>query len=146
MSKLAEPPVAYSVPPGLAADRWKPVSGSRFLDHVGPILMRDDGTNLRYGFVMEPKHDNSQRRGHGGMIMTLCDDAMGCAAQASRPNHMLFTIGFDCQFISGALEGEFVEARCEVVRTTRSLVFMRSTCMAGDRVVATASGIWKVLA
>ena len=41
--------------------------------------------------------------------------------------------------------GEFVEAHCEVMRVTRSLIFMRSTLMVGDRLVAMASGVWKIL-
>ncbi len=107
--------------------------------------MKPGEDGFRVGFVVEEKHDNTQRRSHGGMIMTLCDDGMGHAAQAARKGEQLFTVAFDCQFISGAQHGEFVEVVCEVVRSTRSLVFMRSTCLVGDRVVATASGIWKVL-
>jgi acyl-coenzyme A thioesterase PaaI-like protein len=41
--------------------------------------------------------------------------------------------------------GEFVEAKCEVVRRTRSLIFMNAELVVGDRVVATAKGIWKAL-
>jgi acyl-coenzyme A thioesterase PaaI-like protein len=41
--------------------------------------------------------------------------------------------------------GDFVEAHCEIVRITRSIIFMRGTLMVGDRVVASASGVWKIL-
>jgi acyl-coenzyme A thioesterase PaaI-like protein len=77
--------------------------------------------------------------------MTLCDDAMGHTAIAARPGATMFTVSFECQFISGSEIGEFLEAHCEVVRATRSLMFMRSTCRVGDRVVAASSGIWKVM-
>jgi acyl-coenzyme A thioesterase PaaI-like protein len=120
-------------------------SNSPFLDLVGPVWRRIEGDKLRFGIFVSEKHDNSQRRAHGGVIMTFCDEGMGVTANAARPGEILFTVSFDCQFTSGATEGEFVEVLCEVVRATRSLMFMRSTCMIGDRVVAICSGVWKVL-
>ena len=41
--------------------------------------------------------------------------------------------------------GEFVEARTEIVRRTRSVVFVRGRLGVGGRQVLAASGIWKVL-
>jgi acyl-coenzyme A thioesterase PaaI-like protein len=49
------------------------------------------------------------------------------------------------QFIAAVQLGEFVEAHCEVVRLTRSIIFMRATMLVGTRTVALASGIWKIL-
>ena len=80
---------------------------SNFLSH--PVWTKTDGDVRRFGFLVEPKHDNTQQRSYGGiMIMTLC------------------------------------EARCEMVKSTRSLVFMRAICTMGDRVVAACSGVCKV--
>ena len=42
--------------------------------------------------------------------------------------------------------GEFAEIEVEIVRATRSLVFLRGVMRVGDRVVATADGVWKILA
>ena len=39
--------------------------------------------------------------------------------------------------------GGFVEAKCRVGRRTRSLIFMSGEITVGDRVVATANGVWK---
>lgn len=137
--------VAPLTPKMLRASGWTHSPASNFLSHVGPVWMKMEAGQCRFGFVVEDKHDNTQGRAHGGMIMTFCDDAMGNAARAASGAEKLFTISFECQFISGAAQGEFAEVECEVVRSTRSLVFMRSTCFVGDRVVATAGGIWKVL-
>jgi hypothetical protein len=49
------------------------------------------------------------------------------------------------QFVTAGNLGEFIEVRPEVVRKASSLVFMRGDVMAGSRVVATATGIWKIL-
>ena len=41
--------------------------------------------------------------------------------------------------------GEFVVSYPEVVRVTRSVVFMRAKMFVGKRVVVTTNGIWKIL-
>ena len=47
----------------------------------------------------------------------------------------------------GALAlGEFADLQAEITRATRSLVFLRGTMRVGDRTVATADGVWKILA
>jgi len=55
------------------------------------------------------------------------------------------TIQLDMHFIDAVRIGEFVEAHCRVVRRTRSVVFMSADLMVGTRLIATASGMWKVL-
>ena len=46
----------------------------------------------------------------------------------------------------GAVQlGEFAYVRSELVKVTRSLVFLRGTMTVGDRIVATADGVWKIL-
>ncbi len=49
------------------------------------------------------------------------------------------------QFIGGVKIGDFVEAHCDVVRETRSVLFIEGKLKVGARIVASASGIWKIL-
>lgn len=124
---------------------WVRVRSTGFVDLIGPLWSNPEGGHHRCGFVVRGKHDNSAERAHGGMIMAFGDEAMGVTASATRPGIQLFTISFDCQFIGGAKLGDFVEIDCEIVRETKSLVFMRGTCFVGESVVATCGGVWKVL-
>jgi acyl-coenzyme A thioesterase PaaI-like protein len=48
-------------------------------------------------------------------------------------------------FVDAVQVGEFVECRAKVVRRTRALVFMSGELVVGQRVVATAHGVWKTL-
>ena len=126
----------------LESTGWSRMSVSNFSDLVGPVWQR--GAEPRFAFIVDTKHDNSLGRSHGGMIMTFCDDGMGVTARIPHGGVPLFTIEFGCRFISGPKRGELVELRCEIVKATRSLIFMRGTCHVGDRVIATCDGIWKV--
>jgi acyl-coenzyme A thioesterase PaaI-like protein len=49
------------------------------------------------------------------------------------------------QFIDTVKIGDFVEAHCDVMRKTRSILFVESKLKVGTRIVATGSGIWKIL-
>lgn len=126
-----------------AEEGWKPALPSPYTDLIGDILVkRKDGARV-YGFRIEGKHDNSTGRAHGGLIMSFCDEAMGIEAHDPKSDDIFFTVNFECQFISGAMIGEFLELTVERSGAGRSIVFMRGTCRAGDRLVATCTGVWK---
>ena len=80
------------------------------------------------------------------MLTTFADQAMGMTARTRTGGKKHATIELNMQFVGSVRLGEFVEAQCEVVRATRSIVFMRAKMVVGTRIVATASGIWKILA
>lgn len=129
----------------LQASSWTRIRPSGFTSLIGPLWSNQEGEHRRCGFVVRAKHDNTALRAHGGMIMAFCDEALGITASDSRPDAQLFTISFECQFIGGAKMGDFVEVECEIVQKTSSLIFMRGTCVTGQRIVATCAGVWKVL-
>jgi acyl-coenzyme A thioesterase 13 len=51
---------------------------SPFLDHNGPFFYRrtEDGAFV-IGLRILPKHANARGGAHGGLLMTLCDIALG---------------------------------------------------------------------
>jgi uncharacterized protein (TIGR00369 family) len=128
-----------------AGEGWEVVQNTAFGDLVGPIWMREEGEHLRFGFVVAPKHLNRAGNLHGGMLMTLADQSMAIAARKATGAKRHATIELNTQFVGGVRLGEFVESRPEVVRATRSVVFMAAKMFVGTRVVVTTSGIWKII-
>jgi uncharacterized protein (TIGR00369 family) len=124
---------------------WEIVGGTAFGELVGPIWRHEEGGQLRFGFVALPKHGNRAGNLHGGMLMTFADQAMAMTARQATSGKPHATIELNIQFVGTVRIGEFVEARCEVVRATRSVVFMQAKMFVGDRTVATTNGIWKIL-
>ena len=112
---------------------------------VGPLWERREGEHATLAFLAEAKHLNRRGVVHGGMLLAFADQALGVAAWEVNGGAPQATIQLDTHFIAPVQVGEFVEARCHVVRRTRSLLFMAGTCVVGSRVVATAHGVWKVL-
>lgn len=132
--------------PDLIADGWKPIRPGAFVHLVGPFHTRMVDGRPQFCFRVAPKHDNTQGRPHGGMLMAFLDKALGLSAHIARPREAFFTAGFNCQFIGGSVVGDLVVAEAQVVGATGSLMFMRGDCKVGDRTIASATGIWKKVA
>jgi uncharacterized protein (TIGR00369 family) len=128
-----------------ASAGWEIVNNTAFGELVGPIWRHEGGGRLRFGFVVARKHLNRAGNLHGGMLMTLADQAMAMTARTVTGGKRHATIELNIQFVGAVRLGEFIEAHGEVVRATRSVVFMQAKMFVGERVVATTNGIWKIL-
>lgn len=128
-----------------AAAGWDLDDDEGFLALVGPVWKRRSGETDRYAFVAEPKHHNRRGVVHGGMLMTFADRAMGRACRYANAHKPQATVQLDVHFIDAVKIGEFVEAKCRVVRRTHTLMFASAELAVGTRVVATANGVWKTL-
>jgi len=94
-----------------------------------------DAPNPRRIFI------SGQKRGVFGRIKR--ELTRRSAIEAERQPQM--TVQLDMHFVDAVRVGDFVEARCTVVRRTRTLVFMSAELVVGERVVATANGVWMTL-
>ena len=103
--------------------------------------MRRNGDSYLYAFLAEPKHHNRRGVVQGGMLMTFADRSMGMTCWYANECQPQATVQLDMHFIDAVAVGQFVEAKCKVVRRTRSLVFMSAELVVGDCVVATANGV-----
>jgi len=125
-----------------AAHGWERVKAHNFGELIGPIWRRGDAL---FGIIAAEKHRNHRGIVHGGMLMSFADQAMGMTGRRATGDKPHATIEMNIQFVGAVRFGDFVEARCEVVRKARSVLFMRSALVVGEKTVATASGIWKIL-
>lgn len=142
------PELVWAAPTGFdpAREGWERRSDEGFVGLIGPFWQRRDNDRSALGLLTEPKHHNRRGVVQGGVLMTLADRALGTGAWHETGGKPQATVQLDVHFVETVKIGEFVEARGQVVRRTHSLVFMRGTLVVGSRVVATADGVWKILA
>jgi len=142
-----KPPSNSDVPTPFdpAAAGWERYRDEGFIGLVGPFWTRRSGDIHLYAFLAEPKHHNRRGVVQGGMLMTFADRSMGMTCWYANGRRPQATVQLDVHFVDAVQIGEFVEAKCEVVRRTRALVFMNAELVVGTRVVATAKGVWKTL-
>lgn len=110
---------------------------------TGPFHLRDepDGTT-RCGVLPEARHTNATGVLHGGFLMTFADFAMFAIARKELPGFAV-TVSAHSDFVGAGRAGELLEATGEVVRATRSLVFVRGMMSQGATTVMTFSGVLK---
>jgi uncharacterized protein (TIGR00369 family) len=82
-----------------------------------------------------------------GAIVSLIDTASGTAAWATLGKFVpLVTLDLRIDYLRPALRGETIHARCECVKLTRRIAFVRGVAHAGDpaRPVAHSAGTFMV--
>ena len=132
--------MSSAVPPG-----WAPMPTQPFGAYVGPFYRPVEGDALRVGFATDERHGNKRGVTQGGMLATAFDVALGNACWAAVDQRPCATVQLAVQYVGALQLGAFAVIQAEIVRATRSLVFARGVMTAGDQVIATADGVWKVL-
>jgi uncharacterized protein (TIGR00369 family) len=123
---------------------WKLWSTDPFELLSGPFYSRqtDDGAMV-CAFRAEPKHMNGGGFMHGGCLMTFADYALFCIGTDALQDSGSVTAQLSGEFLDAAKVGEIIEARGEVTRAGRSLVFIRGLISTAARPLLTFSGIVK---
>lgn len=141
--KSAMSNAANLLPPGA-----EEISRAGFNRHVGPLYRLADGDGgglFRYAFIAREHHMNAAGSVHGGMLMTFMDVAMSRTSRVAAGARSLSTVSLNCDFVAAGRLGDLIEARVRVTRATRTLVFMSCEVAAGDRVLATGTGLWRIV-
>ena len=114
-----------------------------------PVMLgmwrRAEGEGFALGFQTDPGQNNGNGAVHGGTLATFIDHTLGRVARTAAGGVKVATIQLDLHYLAPGRPGDFVEARGEVVRRTRSVIFVRGTLSVAGRGVLSASGIWKIL-
>ena len=129
----------------LASLGWSKVDASGFIELVGPLWHRMVDEAHEYALVAEDKHHNRRGVVQGGVMMTFADRTCGMTGRFVSGSPSLATAQFDTQFIDAAKIGETLMSRPRLIRGTRSLLFMSTEVTAGERVVAVAHGVFKIM-
>lgn len=131
----------------LLAEGWRRLPAVRYSGALGPVLAKRTGDRV-IACLLAQEHLANDNLGvvHGGAIMTFADMALGLACGVANDGQGNFvTAQLSVQFTASANVGDAVTCEPEVIRKTSSLVFVRGLIVAGDRTVASADGIFKLL-
>jgi uncharacterized protein (TIGR00369 family) len=125
------------------------ISLGGFNRHAGPIWRlpvegEGDTAVRRFALPVTEKHLNSAGSVHGGMLMTFADIAMSQTSRAVSGAASCSTVSLTCDFVGPGKLGEILEARVRLTRRTRTMVFLSADVVCGTRVIAVATGLWKI--
>ena len=117
-----------------------------FMKHNGGLLFRTISENeYEFKATIKENHLNAAGITHGGFIATFVDAGAGTAAHRSADQNPCVTISLELKFISAVKLGQELVGKTKIQKKTKSMVFLTCKLTAEDKIVATASGIWKIL-
>jgi uncharacterized protein (TIGR00369 family) len=129
-----------AAPPGWRhADQFDP-----FEAYLGPYFERMYEGTREFAFVIDDRHTNAQGVAHGGALLTFADAALGYAIWEATDRGPCVTVSQQSNFLSSAVAGDLITCRPEVVRKAREVIFMRADFKVADRIVFTATAIWRI--
>lgn len=135
-------PVVLAEGPFAGWSTWSE-GGDPFETAVGPFCFRLDGERARCAFQPRPEHLNGGGTIHGGALMSFADFALFCIAHKELRGAVAVTLTCNSEFLSaGGLDG-WVEAEGEVLRETRTLIFVRGLVTQTSRPLLAFSGTLK---
>ena len=117
-----------------------------FMKHNGGLLFKTISED-EYIFktTIKENHLNAAGITHGGFIAAFIDAGAGTAAHRSTGQNPCVTISLEIKFISPVKLGQELIGKTKIQKKTKSMVFLTCELTAENKIVATSSGVWKIL-
>ena len=117
-----------------------------FMKHNGGLLFRNiSETEYEFKSIINQNHLNAANITHGGFIATLIDAGAGTSAHRASNNSPCVTISLDLKFIGASKAGDEIIGKVKILKKTKSLIFLFCQLFCDEKIIASASGIWKIL-
>ena len=117
-----------------------------YMKHNGGLLFREISKNeYEFKTKIEKKHLNLAGITHGGYIASIIDAGAGTGAHRSTDGKPCVTVSLDIKFIGSTVLGDEIVGFTKIQKITNSMVFLICHLECRSKIIATASGIWKIL-
>jgi len=117
-----------------------------FMKHNGGVLFRNiSETEYEFKSTINKNHLNAAGITHGGYLSALVDAGAGTAAHRSSENAPCVTISLDLKFIGPSKIGDEIIGNVKILKKTKSLVFLFCELKCDDKIITSATGVWKIL-
>ena len=117
-----------------------------FMKHNGGILFRNVSENeYEFKSTINENHLNAAGITHGGYLSALVDAGAGTAAHRSVDNAPCVTISLDLKCIGASKIGDEITGNVKILKKTKTLVFLNCELRCNNKIITSASGVWKIL-
>ena len=117
-----------------------------FMKHNGGILFKTiNDHEYQFKTKIKETHLNAAGITHGGFIAAFIDAGAGTAAHRASKGSPCVTISLELKFISAVSLGQELIGNTKIQKKTKSMVFLTCELNVSNKIVATASGVWKIL-
>ena len=117
-----------------------------FMKHNGGVLFRNiSDSEYEFKSIINQNHLNAANITHGGFIAAIIDAGAGTSAHRASNNSSCVTISLDLKFIGASKAGDEIIGKVKILKKTKSLIFLFCQLFCDEKIIASASGIWKIL-
>ena len=117
-----------------------------FMKHNGGVMFRTiSETEYEFKSTINENHLNAAGITHGGYLAALIDAGAGTAAHRAADNAPCVTISLDLKFIGSSKIGDEVIGITKILKKTKTLVFLFCELKCENKIITSASGVWKIL-
>ena len=117
-----------------------------FMKHNGGLLFKTiSESEYEFKATIKENHLNAAGITHGGFIAAFVDSGAGTAAHRSADDSPCVTVSLELKFISSVHLGQELVGKTKIQKKTKSMVFLTCVLTVANKIVATASGVWKIL-
>ena len=117
-----------------------------FMKHNGGLLFKViSEKEYLFKTTIKENHLNAAGITHGGFIAAFVDAGAGTAAHRASDQNPCVTISLELKFISPVQLGQELVGKTKIQKKTKSMVFLTCELTCANKIVATASGVWKIL-
>ena len=117
-----------------------------FMKHNGGVMFRNiSDTEYEFKSIINENHLNAAGITHGGYLSALVDAGAGTAAHRAADNAPCVTISLDLKFIGASKVGDEILGHVKILKKTKTLVFIFSKLKCNNKIITSASGVWKIL-
>ena len=117
-----------------------------FMKHNGGLMFRNiSETEYEFKSTINEDHLNAAGITHGGYLSALVDAGAGTAAHRSAESAPCVTISLDLKFIGSSKVGDEIIGNVKILKKTKTLVFLFCELRCNNKIITSASGVWKIL-
>ena len=117
-----------------------------FMKHNGGLLFRTISENeYQFKSTINKNHLNKAGITHGGYIASLIDAGSGTAVHRSTNTNPYVTVSLDIKFIAPTKESDQILGFIKILKKTNSMVFAICHLECNNKIIASGSGVWKIL-
>ena len=117
-----------------------------FMKHNGGVMFRNiSDSEYEFKSSISENHLNAAGITHGGFIAAVVDAGAGTAAHRAADQNPCVTISLELKFISAVKLNQELFGKVKIQKRTKSMIFLTCELTTGNKIAATASGVWKIL-
>ena len=117
-----------------------------FMKHNGGVMFRNiSESEYEFKSVINENHLNAAGITHGGYLAALVDAGAGTAAHRSAQDAPCVTISLDLKYIGASNIWDELIGHVNILKKTKTLVFLFCELKCNNKIITSASGVWKIL-